>query len=369
MTEAEEVAWYNSLGFNVTLAELQASYANFTPTAVSSTTNVEWNTETDDLRNYYRLYQRTGYAGFLAQAQNLHDWYCNTYSVPGSSSAIGTEHVYLMGMVDWVANNPTDTAGAAAIDRVLAYIQSNLPTSYYETRVSARMLQCLCYYKEKLGTTNVDAEIATLVAQIKAAPVYNGFVSFPKYYVGTGETIGGQPAGTDLRTLFPKDATFANSSGTLFLTSATTFDLVGFPGAASFQDVMLMHALRVAARVENDPTLDQLSLDQATAWLQCSGFPFWDPAGATTNMVIGYNIVTDAPDLSLFKSYGGSSTPLYVTQYAAYCPEPAMMKTLQQQALLRQYAQYDKILPSELGGQPRYWLWQTWEQGYFLSQK
>ncbi len=42
---------------------------------------------------------------------------------------------------------------------------------------------------------------------------------------------------------------------------------------------------------------------------------------------------------------------------------------MQQQSLLRQYGQYTKVLPSELGKQPRFWLWQTWEQGFFLTQK
>jgi hypothetical protein len=367
MTEAQEVAWYNSIGFNTTLAELQASYTSFTPAPISSTTNVEWGTETDDLRNYYRLYKRTGYAGFLQQAQYLHDWMVDTYSVTGSSASIGTEHVYLMGLVDWYVDYQ-DAPTQAAINRILAYIKANLPTSYYETRVSARMLECLCYFKEKLGWTNVDTEITTLISQIQAAPVYNGFISFPKYYVGMGETADGQPSGTSLDTLFPKNVGFKTSSGTPLIASPTTFNLEGFPGVASFQDMILCHALLLAARVENEPALVQTELDQATAWLQISGYPFWDPTGASTNLIIGYNVVPDAPDLTMFKCYDGDSTPLYCTQYAAYCPNASMMKQLQQQALLRQYSQYDKIQASELGGKPRYWLWQTWEEGYYLTQ-
>ena len=272
-----------------------------------------------------------------------------------------------MGIVDWVSDNPTDQAGIAAINRVLAYIKANVPTYYYETRVSARMLQCLCHFKEKLGWTNVDAEINTLLAGIQAAPVYNGFISFPKYCVGHGRDRRRPALGHEPRALFPKDAAFTAPSGTPLIASATTFNLEGFPGVASFQDVMLMHALLVAARVENDPSLAQLSLNQATAWLQVSGYPLWDPTGVSTNLLIGYNVVPDAPDLTLFKCYDGSSTPLYCTQYAAYCPNPAIMKQLQQQAVLRR-SQPTPDPGLRLGGKPRYYLWETWEQGYFLTQ-
>ena len=150
--------------------------------------------------------QANGYAGFLQQAQYLHDWYCSSYSVTGSSSSIGTEHVYMMGMVDWVSDHPTDQAGIAAINRVLAYIKSNLPTAFFETRVSARMLECLCHFKEKLGWANVDSEIATLVAEIRAAPVYNGFISVPQV-LRRGERDDRRSArGNDSASSFPKDA-------------------------------------------------------------------------------------------------------------------------------------------------------------------
>jgi hypothetical protein len=129
-----------------------------------------------------------------------------------------------------------------------------------------------------------------------------------------------------------------------------------------------MHALLLASRVENDSSLATIELDQANAWLQITGYPFWDPTGKSTNLVIGYNVVPDAPDLTLFKCYDGGSTPLYCTQYAAYCPNAALAKQLQQQALLRQYNQYSKIESSELSAKPRYFLWETWEAGYYLTQ-
>jgi hypothetical protein len=71
----------------------------------------------------------------------------------------------------------------------------------------------------------------------------------------------------------------------------------------------------------------------------------------------------------MFTYPAGGSDPLYVTQYACYCPDATLRKTLEQEALLRQYNQYTRIQPSELGGNPRYFPWQTWETGYFLTQK
>jgi hypothetical protein len=373
MTETEEVNWYNSLGFNVTLSELQASYAAFAPKQNKSTaTNAEWDTEADDLRDYYRLYKRTGYAGFLQQAQYEHDWQVNIYSQIGNpsipkSATANITHFYMMGLVDWYVDNK-DQATLDAINRLINYAIAN-PNTTFETRGIARPLQCLVYYREKIGLVDVSAGITHLVNEIKSAPVYNGFISWPKYYVNDSGTFDHQPAGTDLRVLFPKNANFTDSAGKLLITGPTTFNFIGFPGVASFQDCMLMHALNVAGRALNDSSLTALSQRQAQAWMQCCGYPWPDPTGAKSNYVIGYNIVSNSPDLSMWTDSAGSSTPLYVSQYAAFCPDSTRQHALQQQTCLRAYGEYTKILPSEFGGKPRYWLWQTWQQGYFLTQK
>ena len=46
-----------------------------------------------------------------------------------------------------------------------------------------------------------------------------------------------------------------------------------------------------------------------------------------------------------------------------------VVSRLAQTALVRQYGQYAKVQPSELGGVPRYFPWQTWENAYFLTQR
>jgi hypothetical protein len=374
MTESEEVNWYNSLGFNVTLSDLQASYAGFAPAQNKSTsTNVEWDTEADDLRDYYRLYKRTGNAGFLQQAQYEHDWQVNVYSQIGNSSIPTTAtanmtHFYMMGLIDWYVDHK-DQATLDAINRLLNFALANLPASFIETRGVARPLQCLVYYREQIGLVDVSAGITKLLNDIKTAPVYNGFISWPKYYVNGPGKLDNQPAGSDLRVLFPKNASFTNAAGSLLITGATTYDFRGFPGAASFQDFMLMHALNLSGRVLNDSSLTNLSLRQANAWMQCTGYPWPDPTGAKSNYVISYSIVSNSPDLTMWTDSAGSSTPLYVGQYAAFCPVATMRRALQQQACLRAYGEYAKIVPSEFGGRPRYWLWQTWQQGYFNTQK
>jgi hypothetical protein len=362
MTEDEEIAWVNALGFSATLADLRASYTKFTPQPVDPATNVLWGTESDDLRNYYRLYKRTGYPGFLTQAQYWRDFYVNVYSnwQAGGTNVVEPEHVYLMGLIDWWLDHP-DQQTLDAIHRIVDFIDQNIHGDpFYETRVTARSLQCLCAYKEKVGQRNVDGKIHELLAGIAGAHVSAGFTTM-RYLVGTGVPVDGLPAGQDLRTLFP-----GNTSAGI-VTGANSYDLKGHDGVASFQDMFLVHALCIAARVQSDPALADRAVTIANAWAQHVGRPFWDTTGAFA-LAIPQDVLTDAPETAMFL-YPRKSTPLYITQYAPYCTDAALRTTLLRQALLRQYDELAAIQPSELGGRPRYFPWQTWENGYYLLQK
>ena len=99
----------------------------------------------------------------------------------------------------------------------------------------------------------------------------------------------------------------------------------------------------------------------------CVGRPFWDTTGAFA-LAIPQDLLPDAPEPGMFL-YPRKSTPLYITQYAPYCTDAALRTSLLRQALLRQYDELTAIQPSELGGKPRYFPWQTWENGYYLLQK
>src|SRR5438105_912252 len=83
--------------FSVTLTQLRASYASFVVQSVDPNLSVN-STNSDDLRNFYRLYKRTSYAAFLTQAQNWRDFYVNSYShyELGGSNRINTSHVYMI---------------------------------------------------------------------------------------------------------------------------------------------------------------------------------------------------------------------------------------------------------------------------------
>jgi hypothetical protein len=367
MTESEEVAWMNSLGFKVTLAELQASYAKFVVQPVSATsTNVLWGTETDWLRNWYRLYKRTGHQSFLDQAREWHDFNVNTYSQwqNGGRNVVEPEHVYLMGLIDWYVDTK-DPATLDAINRILDFIEQKIRANpFYETRVSARCIQCLAYYLEKIGTRRADVlpTLQNFITGVQTATQGAGLVCM-KFWVGTNMTADGMPPGDDLTKLFPSDVTFG------CVTGPDAIQIKGFEGAGVYQDCMLIHALSLAGRVLQQPALGSLAVQIASAWEPHTVFPFWDPKGSTTNLIVPYYLVPAAPDTSVFHCYDGSSTPLYITQYAANCPNPTLRKTLAGQALLRQYGEYTKIAPAEFGGLPRYFLWQTWQAGYFLTQK
>lgn len=370
MTEDEEVAWYNSIGFNTTLADLRASYAKFSVQAVNPNQSVMNGEETDNLRNFYALYKRTGYAGFLQQAQAWRDYYVNVYSHPenGGSNVIETHHVYLMGLINWYVDFK-DQATLDAINRIIDFILKNLPATFIEQRVVARPIQCLAHYIDKINIrTDVKPALQKIVDMTKASKVIKGFKSV-YYYVGAGMSLTGMPAGTDLKVQFPANANIVSAKGLPLIASATTFNLQSFQCASSFQAVMLMHALRLAGRVLGDISLITMAQAEQDAWNGVTGYPWWDKTGVSNNMQIPYNVNCEAADLTMFMGPAGSSTPLYVTQFAAYCPDLAKKKILQQQALLRQWGQYAKILPTELATKPKYYLWQSFENGYFLSQK
>jgi hypothetical protein len=374
MSETDEVAWINSLGFNVTLTDLRNSYTKFVYQPVDpTTTNVLWGTESDNLRNYYRLYKRTGYAPFMQQAQSWWNFMVNTYSnwQAGGNNVIEPEHVYLMGLVDWYVDHQ-DQPTLDAINRIIDFIEQKIKGNpFTETRVTARCLMGLTYYMEKIGIRAADVmpKIQEFLAGLSGAKVVNGFTTM-YFYQGDGMSVTGLPAGQDLRILFPQNANYyAPGATTPMVYNTNSYTIKHFNGVGLYQDMMLTHALNVAARVLNQPALAQQSLTIDKAWLSYVGYPFYDPQGANYNLIVPYYLVPSTPQTSMFLAPGGNSTPLYVTQYAAFCPDPAVRKTLQQQALLRQYAQYSKIQASELGKLPKYFPWQTWEQGYFLTQK
>jgi hypothetical protein len=366
MTEDEEVTWINSLGFKVTVADLRASYKSFVPKALSSTVNVLWGTESDELRNLFRLYRRTGYAPFLAQAQSWRDFMVNVYSQwqNGGHNVVEPEHVYLMGLIDWYTvykDQPT----LDAINRILDFIEQKVtPAPFYETRVSARCIQCLSYYLEKIGTRRADVlpKLEAFVSGIETAHQVAGLVVM-KFLVGTGEQPSFMPATDDLTKLFPGDT----KAG--IVTGPGTYQLKGFEGAGVYQDCMLIHALEVAGRVLAKPSLQALALQIANAWVPHVVPPFWDPNGIQYNLLVPYYMIQAAPETALFHAPDAASSPLYVTQFAANCPDARLRKLLGEESLLRQYGQYAKIAASELGGKPRYFPWQTFQEGYFLTQK
>jgi hypothetical protein len=365
MTEDEEVAWINSLGFNTTVPQLRASYAKFVLVPVNPATNVLWGTESDELRNYYRLAKRTGYAPFMQQAQSWHDFMVNTYSnwQAGGKNVVEPEHVYLMGLVDWYVDHE-DQPTLDAINRIIDFVLQKVSANpFYETRVTARCLMGLCHYMEAIGTraAEVDPKIQAFLDGLAGALNVKGLICF-RFDVGTGFSVQGLPAGEDLRTLFPGNVTFGIVKG------QNSYDVKGFYGAGLYQDCMLMHALNVAARVRSDPSLAAKAISIASAWLPFVGPPFYDKAGAY-NPLVPYYVLAQAPETSMFMCPDGGSTPLYVAQYAAFCPEAATRRMLQQEALLRPYGNYSKIQPTELGGQPAFYPWDTWEEGYFLTQK
>lgn len=363
MTEDEEVAWMNSLGFQVSVADLRASYSTFVPKTVDPNTNVLWDTESDDLRNYYRLYKRTNHPGFLTQAQAWRDFQVNVYSrwQTGGNNVIEPEHVYMMGLVDWYVDH-RDQQTLDAINRIIDFVKTVKVEPFAETRVTARCLLVLAYYVEKIGTRSAEAtaKMQDLIRGLKAAKVDSGFTVM-RFAVGTGWAVENMPASIDLTQRFPQNL------AAKVVTSAKSFDLKGFEGAGVYQDCILMHALHVAARVLSDPSLAGVADRLAGAWIPHVAPPFWD----TTNqygLTVPYYVVTSAPERDMFH-YPTKNTPLYVTQYAAFCPNPVTRTLLSKQALLRAYNELSSVKSSELGGHPRYWLWKTWEQGYFLSQK
>jgi hypothetical protein len=360
MTEQDEVAWINSLGFNVTLADLHASYSRFVPTPVPSNTEVQWDTESDMLRNYFRLYLRTGYTGFLQQAQAWHDFFVNTYSyADGKSNEILYNHIYMMGLVDWYLYYQ-DAPTLAAINRIIDFI-GTVNKSFEETRAVARPLQCLCYYNEHIGIRKAecDAMIQQFLAGIVAAPQIGGFVTMRFANSLTPLTVTGVPATVDLRALFPTDASFFNGPD--------TYPIADKQGVGLYQDCMLLHALRVAAGYLNDPTWANLEARIEGAWKPLIAHPVWDTTGST-NISCPYYILPGAPDLRAWISYE-PNTPLYLTQYGPFSTDPTRKLACEQLALLRSYGYLQKIQPSELGGLPRYWPWETWQAGYFLLQK
>jgi hypothetical protein len=366
MTEDEEVAWMNSIGFKVTLSDLKNSYTKFKYVPVDPNTNVLWGTESDELRNYYRLAKRTGYQPFMDQAQSWHDFMVNTYSnwQAGGNNVIEPEHVYLMGLVDWYVDHQ-DQPTLDAINRIIDFIEQKISGNlFYETRVTARCLMGLTHYMEKIGTRSADVmpKIQEFLNGLNGAKVINGFITM-YFYQGDGMSVTGLPSTMDLRTLFPANTTAG------IVTGQNSYTIKHMYGVGLYQDMMLTHALNVAARVLNNPALADRSLTIAQAWLSYVGRPFFDSAGASYNLIVPYYILPGAPETQMFVAPSGKSTPLYVTQYAAFCPDSALRKTLQQEALLRQYGEYNLIQPSELGGLPKYFLWQTWEEGYFLTQK
>jgi len=361
MTEDEEVAWINSLGFKTTVQNLRASYSRFKVTPIDPNVSVLWDTESDELRNYLRLYQRTGYQGFYDQAKIWRDFFVSTYSYDKKGkNNIEYSHVYMMGLVDWyLLYKEPETL--AAIDRIIDFLKT-VVTSYRETRGTARPLQCLCYYNEKIGIRKgeCDTLIQAFIDGVDHAPRSKGFLTM-KFASSLGSLdVPQTPANVDLRKLFPQDAYLFDST--------YTYPIANKQGCGLYQDCMLMHALRVAARYRGEPRLADLAGQIAQAWTPLIDHPAWDANGDTTNLGCPYYLLPEAPDLRVFIAYEANSM-LYTTQFAPFVGDANLRRTLSQQALLRQYSEKTKIAPSELGGDPRYFPWQTWEEGYFLLQK
>ncbi len=360
MTEDDEVAWINSLGFNVAVSDLRASYARFKVTPLDPSTSVLWGTESDMLRNYFRLYARTGYQGFLQQAQLWHDFFVNVYSAgTGGRNNIEYSHIYMMGLVDWyVAYKDQPTLDA--IDRIIDFMKT-VRKNFVETRAIARPLQCLCYYNEKIAIRKAECDtmIDEFLGGIDAAVRINGFVTMKFANAVPQLTVTGAPASIDLRKLFPADASLFNGPD--------TYPIPGKQGCGLYQDCMLLHALRVAAVYRSDPARADLAAQISAAWQPLVDVPDWGSA-STMNLGCPYYLLPEAANPRAFIAYE-SNSPLYITQYAPYCADPPKRVACSRQALLRQYGMLQKIQPSELGGKPTFWPWETWQAGYFLLQR
>jgi hypothetical protein len=359
MTEDDEVAWINAHGFSVTKDDLHASYNTFTVSKVDPNMNVLWGTETDELRNYLALWRRTNYAPFLDQARAWRDWVVDPYSKwqSGGSNVVEKSHVYLKGIIDWATQFPDDADARAAAGRLLDFVLT-VDTTFVETRVSARCIEGLAAWIQKMPDRHDEAtaKLQAFLAGIDAAPHVNGFVCM-KFAVGEHMGHDGLAPGQDLRTMFPGDM----AAG--LIDSATTYMLKGHLGVGAYQDCMLIEALRLAAAALGDTSRANLASQIASAWV-----PYVRQPLGQTDPIIPYYIVPDAPESELY-IFRMNGTPLYETQYAAVCPDPALRHRLETLVLLRQWGKLDPTSPSELGGKPRYWPWQTWEEGYFLLQR
>jgi hypothetical protein len=359
MTEDEEVAWINAHGFSVTKDDLHASYNTFTVSTVNPNMNVLWDTETDELRNYLALWRRTGYAPFLDQARAWRDWVVATYSQwqTGSPHAVEKSHVYMAGIIDWAVQFPDDADARAAAGRLLDFVKTVDPT-FVETRVSGRIIEGLAAWIENMPDRRDEAtaKLRDFLAGVDAAPHVQGFVCM-KFLVGDHMGRDGLAPGQDLRTMFPGDT----AAG--LVDSASTYALKDHLGVGAYQDCMLIEGLHRAARALGDDGRAQLATQIASAWM-----PWVRPPAGETDPVIPYYIVPDAPEADLF-IFRMNGTPLYMTQYAAVCPDPVLKKRCETLALLRQWGDLTPTSPSELGGKPRFWPWQMWEEGYFLLRR
>jgi hypothetical protein len=389
MTEQQEVDWMNSLGFVTTVTSLHASYAHAPVYTSDPDPNVNHDTETDDLRNWYRLYKRTNppYAQFLTNAQHWRNFYVNTYSFPngGGTDRIEPEHIYLMGLIDWYLDHPSESDTLAAINRIIDFILTtgDVNKPFFETRVTARPIQCLAYYIDKMSNnpnvyrlSDVRAELDKLLNYVDSAHYYNGFLVMPKIYDGfachklSDEGI----TGVNLTSLFPGNATFpSGSANELVCADSVSYRRGGWdqgiaPGVAGNQDPIMMHALRVAARVLGRSHYTDVSSTIGAAWARdLINYEFWDTSHAN-NLATAYIAVVNAPQISMYVVRAGSSTPLYVTQFAAYHPNKQIRQRMQIQALMRQYGEYTVVLDSDVTGkEPKHYLSATWEQGYFLT--
>jgi hypothetical protein len=369
MTEQEEVDWLNSLGFTTSVAQLRAAYSRFQVTTPNFATCTDQLSETDDLRNFYRLYKRTGHQPFLQQAQIWYNHAVGAYSDPSNTSCTHAtkSHLYVMGLIDWWVDHQ-DATTLTAINRLIDFtltIPDDNP--FVETRVSARAIEALAYYLEKIGTRSAEVrpKLQRFLDGVANAPMRDGFSMMPKFFqwdCGGGGVIDDMPVNIDLRTQF------ASNYSRGIVCDARSFKMKGFAGVSFFQDQILMHALRIAGRVLNDPSLVTRAQTIGRAWLKYAKYPFYDANGATRNFVMPYVLIPDAPDTSMFL-YWTKSTPLYVSQYAPFCPDANTRKTLAQDGLLRAYNEPGKIGDNERQGEPRFYPFQMLENAYFMTQK
>jgi hypothetical protein len=264
----------------------------------------------------------------------------------------------MMGLVDWYVTY-RDQPTLDAINRIIDFIKT-VRKSFVETRAIARPLQCLCYYNEKIGfrKAECDAMIQEFLAGIDAAIRIKGFVTMKFSSAVPQLKVTGVSASVDLRKLFPQDASLFNGPD--------SYPIPEKQGCGLYQDCMLLHALRVAAVYLSAPARADLAAQISAAWQPLVDVPVWGDA-STMNLGCPYYLLPDAADLRAFIAYENNS-PLYITQYGPFCADPQKRLACERQALLRQYAMLDKIQPSELGGKPKLWPWETWQAGYFLLQ-